>query len=307
MTRDIYANFDAFYKRHATKLSRGLAFGYWTLHPTRGRRSRPGVGVSLAEEICQQVWTEMWEHILARKELSAVLLYQRADARLNDNFRHVRRFRQLDDTHIRKPTGISRDDAIDIQQFLFRLPHRDRDIVTDWLHGYTMHEIAERNDIHPNTAANILRGTKQMNTQEQTATTKKKTADRVIDALPGTPAEIGKKTGISRETVKKQLQRLLKTGKVVNEGGTYSLALAHTDTTELVASLRTFLDKLARKEIEIVPCRFDNKAVAEHDMPTVEPSEMLTAEGRQMPSSGSGEMKWIGANLPIAEPRWSRP
>lgn len=84
----------------------------------------------------------------------------------------------------------------------------------------------------------------------------------------------------------------------MNEAGTYSLALAPTDTTELVASLRTFLDKLARKEIEIVPCRFDDKAVAEHDMPTVQSSEMPTAEGRQMPSSGSGQMKWIGANLP---------
>lgn len=167
MTRDIYASFDAFHQRHSTKLFRGLAFGYWTLHPTRGRTPRPGVGVSLAEEICQQVWTEMWEHIVAGKELSAVLLYQRADARLTDNFRHVRRFRQLDDTHVCKPTGISRDEAIDIQQFLTRLPDRDRVIVTDWLHGYTIQEIAERNHIHPNTAAHILRGTLQMRNQDK--------------------------------------------------------------------------------------------------------------------------------------------
>ena len=306
MTRDIYASFNAFYQRHATKLFRGLAFGYWTLDPTRGRTPRPGVGVSLAEEICQQVWTEMWGHIVAGKELLAVLLYQRADARLTDNFRHVRRFRQLDDTHLCKPTGIGRDEAIEIHQFLDRLPHRDRAVVTDWLHGYTMHEIAERNEIHPNTAANIIRGTKPMNAQEQTTTTKKKTADRVTAALPGTPAEIAKKIGISRETVKKQLQRLLKAGKVVNEAGTYSLALAPTDTTELVASLRTFLDKLARKEIEIVPCRFDDKAVAEHDMPTVQPSEMLTAEAPQMAFSNVDEAKWIAVDLPIAEPRWSR-
>jgi DNA-directed RNA polymerase specialized sigma24 family protein len=306
MTRDIYAIFNAFYQRHATKLFRGLAFGYWTLHPTRGRTPRPGVGVSLAEEICQQVWTEMWEHIVAGKELSAVLLYQRADARLTDSFRHVRRFRQLDDTHLCTPTGISRDETIEIHQFLDRLPFRDRGIVTDWLHGYTMHEIAERNEIHPNTAANIIRGTKQMNAQEQTTTTKKKTADRVIDALPGTPAEIAKRTGINRGTVKKQLQRLVTAGKVVNEAGTYSLALAPTDTTELIASLKTFLDKLARKEIEIVPCRFDDMAVAEHDMPTVEPSEMLTAEAPQMPSSDSSEIKWIAVNVSTAEPRWSR-
>jgi DNA-directed RNA polymerase specialized sigma24 family protein len=306
MTRDIYAIFDAFYRRHSTKLFRGVASGYWVLHPTDGRRFRHGVGISLSEEISQQVWTEMWEHILAGERLSAVLLYQRADARLTDNFRRVSRFRQLDDTHVCKPTGISRDDAIDIQQFLSRLPHRDRAIVTGWLEGYTIREIAERNQVHPNTAANIIRGTKPMNRQKQTTTTKKKTADRVIDALPGTPAEIGKKTGISRETVKKQLQRLLKAGKVVNEAGFYSLALAPTDTTELVASLRTFLDKLARKEIDIVPCRFDDKAVAEHDMPTVEPSEMLTAEAPQMPSSDSSEIKWIAVNVPTAEPRWSR-
>jgi hypothetical protein len=278
MTRDIYATFNAFYQRHATKLFRALGSGYWTLHPIRGRTPRPGVGVSLAEEICQQVWTEMWEHIVAGKEL----------------------------TQVCTPTGISRDDAIEIHQFLDRLPRRDRLIVTDWLHGYTIQEIAERHEIHPNTAANTIRGTQEMNNQERTTTTKKKTADRVIDALPGTPAEIAKKTGINREAAKKQLQRLLKAGKVVNEAGTYSLALAPTDTTELVASLRTFLDKLARKEIEIVPCRFDDKAVAEHDMPTVQPSEMPTAEARQMPSSCSGGTKWIGANLPTAEPRWSR-
>jgi hypothetical protein len=70
--------------------------------------------------------------------------------------------------------------------------------------------------------------------------------------------------------------------------------------------LRAFLDKLARKEIEIVPCRFDDKAVAEHDMPTAEPSEMVIAEARQKPSSDSVELKWIGANLATAEPRWSR-
>jgi DNA-directed RNA polymerase specialized sigma24 family protein len=306
MTPDIYASFDAFYKRHATKLFRALASGYWTLHPTRGRTPRPGVGVFLAEEICQQVWTEMWEHTVAGKDLSAVLLYQRADSRLTDSFRHVRRFRQLDDTHVCTPTGISRDEAMEIHQFLDRLSRRDWVIVTDWLQGYTIQEIAERNHVHPNTAANILRGTTQMNRQEQTTTTKKKTADRVTAALPGTPAEIAKKSGISRETVKKQLQRLLKAGRVINKAGTYSLALPPTDTAELVAGLRAFLDKLARKEIKIVPCRFDDKAIAEHEMPTAEPSEMVTTGVRQMPSSCSGGTKWIGANLPAAEPRWSR-
>jgi len=305
MTRDIYASFDAFYQRHSGTLIRKLMSGYWVLHPIQGKQSRPGVEHSLVEEICQQVWTEMWEHVLAGKELSAILLYQRADSRLTDHFRHVRRFRQLGENQMWKPTGISPDERLDIRQFLSQLPRRDRAIVTDWLHGHTINEIAERNGIHPNTAANILRGTKQMNIQVRDTTTKK-TKERVVAALPGTPAEIATKTGISRETAKKQLQRLLKAGRVTNDGGTYSLALAPTDTTILVATLRAFLDKLARKEITIVPYRFDDKAVAENDMPTAESREMPTKEARKKPTLDSGEKVWTDVNLPTAEPSWSR-
>jgi len=305
MIRDIYASFDAFYQRHSATLIRKLISGYWVLHPIRGKRSRPGIEYPLAEEVCQQVWTEMWEHILAGKQLSAILLYQRADSRLIDHFRHVRRFRHLGENQMWKPTGISRDEVLDIQQFVSGLPHRDRAIVTDWLHGHTIHEIAERNGIHPNTATNILRNTKQMNIQVQDTTTKK-TKERVIAALPGTPAGIARKTGISRETIKKQLQRLLKAGSVMNDEGTYSLALAPTDTTILVATLRAFLDKLDRKEIKIVPYRFDDKAIAEHDMPMAESRELPTKEPRRNPTLESSEREWTDVNLPTAEPTWSR-
>ena len=122
-----------------------------------------------------------------------------------------------------------------------------------------------------------------MNTIEGT-TLKKKTGDRVIGALPGTPAEIAQRTGISRETVKKQLQRLLKAGKVVSDEGTYSLALAPMDTTKLVASLKTFLDKLDRKEIKIVPYRFDDEAVAENKISRVIASARTLFMSRLQPS-----------------------
>lgn len=286
MTRDIYATFDSFYQRHAVKLFRKLSTGYWVLHPECGRQYRPGVGIALAEEICQQVWTEMWKRLIDGDDLSLPLVYLRADARLTDHFRHVRRFRQLGETDLLASTGISKDEVLDIQRFLSGLPQRDRAALTDWLHGYTTNEIVQRNGIHGNTLTNILRGIKTMNAEEDN-NAKKKTRDRVISALPGTPAQIAKKTGISRETVKKQLQRLLKAGKVANDARTYSLALAPIDTSELVGSLKDLLHKLDRKEIRIAPYRFDATAVAEHEMSTKELPELPTEEPRRPPSLDS--------------------
>jgi DNA-binding CsgD family transcriptional regulator len=298
------AAFVAFYMKHAKTLFHKLTSGFWVNDDKHQRRHRRGVDRFLAEDVCQQVWVEMWLRLKAGKAVSAVTLYQRADARITDYHRSVRRFRQLDESHFQPAKGPSRDERLDLDKAIGRLALRDRWIVRSWLDGHTAKEIAAEHGVHPNTILNGLRKITTMKNETSTASTTKQTTQKVLSALPGTPAEVAKKAAITREAAKKQLQRLQKAGKVENEDGRYSLAIPPVDNSELVDALMGLLDKMARKQVRIAPYRFDDKRVAESKLSTMEPPEMPTKEAREI--LDSQELESTPYSLPTAEPEWSK-
>lgn len=276
------AVFVAFHKKHAGILFRRLISGFWVYDHQHQRRYRRGVDRFLAEDICQQVWMEMWARLVAGRALSAVTLYQRADARLTDHFRIVRRFRQLEESQLHTASGISRDDRMDLDKAIERLALKDRRIVRSWIDGHTSQEIAVEHGVHPNTVTNVLRRITNMKNETLTASTTKTTTQKVLSALPGTPAEVAKKAGITREAAKKQLQRLQKATKVVSIDGIYSLAIAPTDNSALVSRLQEFAERLVQHKVRISIERFDDNATDENQLPTREATELPTRDAKQI-------------------------
>jgi len=274
------AIFVAFYEEHADTLLHRLIAGFWVYDDQHQRRYRHGVNSALAEEICQQVWLEMWKGLIAGKSLSLFTIYRRADARLTDHFRRLRRLRQLDEAQAHADSRISHDDRIDIDRAITRLAPKDRQIVKSWLYGNTAQEIAAEHGVHPNTVTNILKRITKMK-DENLNITKTSTVQRVLSALPGTPAEVAKKAGITREAAKKQLQRLQKVGKVVSIDGIYSPAIVPTDNSALVSRLQEFAQRLVSHKVKVSVERFDDEATDENDIPTREVPELPTRDARQ--------------------------
>ena len=124
-----------------------------------------------------------------------------------------------------------------------------------------------------------------MKNETLTASKTKTTTQKVLSALPGTPAEVAKKAGITREAAKKQLQRLQKATKVVSIDGIYSLAIAPTDNSALVSRLQEFAERLVQHKVRISIERFDDNATDENQLPIREATELPTRDAKQIRSA----------------------
>jgi RNA polymerase sigma factor (sigma-70 family) len=107
----------------------------------------PDFDLDLAQEICQQVWTEVWQGVRAKTlpYLMPGLLCCRADSRIKDHYRRKARFQQFDPAQHGRSDVPDLDERIDYKIALAALPDDERMIVTLFFReGLTQEEIAAR-------------------------------------------------------------------------------------------------------------------------------------------------------------------
>ncbi len=106
----------------------------------------PNFDYDLAREICQQVWTELWQAVegKAYTYLTPGLLVYRADSRIKDHIRRAARFPQFDPALHDVSDSLNIDDRIDYRTALSALPDDESNIFTLFFRqGFTQGEIAE--------------------------------------------------------------------------------------------------------------------------------------------------------------------
>ena len=113
----------------------------------------------LAREICQQVWTEIWQAVKARTYtfLTPGLLVYRADSRIKDHYRRAARFPQFDPAIHDVSDRLNMDERIDQKTALSALPDDERNVFTHFFReGLSQAEIAERLSISARTVRRKL-------------------------------------------------------------------------------------------------------------------------------------------------------
>lgn len=123
------------------------------------KRRVPNFDFDLARDICQQVWTEVWQGMVTGtyRYLSMSLLLLRADSRAIDYIRRSTRFPQLEDTRQYASPRVNRDRIIDYKKALAGAPEEERTVVSLNIHyGYTQEEIAARLGISSRTVRRRL-------------------------------------------------------------------------------------------------------------------------------------------------------
>ena len=104
----------------------------------------------LTREICQQVWTEIWQGMVAKtlKYLSPSLLVYRADSRIKDHYRRTAKLRQFDPVVHERGYSLNVDDLLDYRAALAAVPEEDRKVFELFFQdGFTQEQIAEQLDI----------------------------------------------------------------------------------------------------------------------------------------------------------------
>jgi RNA polymerase sigma factor (sigma-70 family) len=113
----------------------------------------------LAREVCQQVWTEIWQAVKAGTYtyLAPGLLVYRADSRIKDHYRRAARFPQFDPALHDVSDRLNMDERIDHKTALAALPDDESNIFTLFFReGFTQEEIAERLSISTRTVRRKL-------------------------------------------------------------------------------------------------------------------------------------------------------
>lgn len=107
----------------------------------------PNYDYDLTCEVCQQVWTEIWQGIRANTLLYLMpgLLVCKADSRIKDHYRRAARLRQLDPAKHDRADRPNLDERIDHQTALSALPDDERNIFAlCFREGFTQEEVAAR-------------------------------------------------------------------------------------------------------------------------------------------------------------------
>jgi RNA polymerase sigma factor (sigma-70 family) len=123
------------------------------------RQHVPHFDSDLAEDICQQVWTEVWQGIVQGryKYLSMGLLLIKADSRIVDHWRWAKRHRQFDPIKHDRAHHRDMNQTLSYKQALAAIPEDQRTVVTlRFRHGYTQNEVAERLNITDRTVRRRL-------------------------------------------------------------------------------------------------------------------------------------------------------
>jgi len=104
----------------------------------------PHYDFDLARDICQQVWTEIWQGVAAETYayVTPGLLLYRADSRIKDHHRRANRFRQFDPTQHDRAASVDLDERIDLRRSINDLPGDEGRVFALYCHGLTQEEIA---------------------------------------------------------------------------------------------------------------------------------------------------------------------
>jgi RNA polymerase sigma factor (sigma-70 family) len=105
----------------------------------------PHFDLHLAEDICQQVWTEIWQGVTkgTYAYVTPGLLVYRADSRIKDHHRRATRFRQFDPAQHDQSTIVDFDQRIDLQRSIDDIPAAEARVFRLYCLGLTQEEIAE--------------------------------------------------------------------------------------------------------------------------------------------------------------------
>jgi RNA polymerase sigma factor (sigma-70 family) len=107
----------------------------------------PNFDYDLTCDICQQVWTEVWQRIRANTlpYLAPGLLVYKADSRIKDHHRRIARLRQLDPAKHDRGFSLNMDQRIDHKTAIAALPDAERDsFILFFQEGCTQEEVAAR-------------------------------------------------------------------------------------------------------------------------------------------------------------------
>jgi RNA polymerase sigma factor (sigma-70 family) len=119
----------------------------------------PHFDFDLTRDICQQVWTEVWQGLVQGryKYLSMGLLLVKASSRIVDHFRWAARHSQFDPIKHDRAQHRDLNRTISYKQALTAIPQDQRTVVTlRFRQGYTEKEIAERLNISDRTVRRRL-------------------------------------------------------------------------------------------------------------------------------------------------------
>jgi RNA polymerase sigma factor (sigma-70 family) len=107
----------------------------------------PNFDYDLARDICQQVWTEVWQAIITGTYtyLTPGLLVYKAHSRIRDHHRKTARFAQFDPTKHDRVGKLNLDARIDHKTALATLSADERTIFKLYFHeGFSQEEIGAR-------------------------------------------------------------------------------------------------------------------------------------------------------------------
>jgi RNA polymerase sigma factor (sigma-70 family) len=119
----------------------------------------PNRDFDVTREICQQVWTEVWQGVVGKTYtyLSPGLLLCKAASRVQDHRRRAARYPQLDPSKHDRAETMNIDDNIDYRQALAAIPEGERMVFSMFFRdGLTQVEIAKRLEISTRTVRRRL-------------------------------------------------------------------------------------------------------------------------------------------------------
>ena len=104
----------------------------------------PHFNFDLAEDICQQVWMEVWRSVVdgTYRIISPGLLVYRADSRIKDHRRRSARLAQFDPDQHDGSSRPSFEQRIDLDRAVATIPAADARIINHLRAGLTQDEIA---------------------------------------------------------------------------------------------------------------------------------------------------------------------
>lgn len=104
----------------------------------------PHFNFDLAEDICQQVWMEVWRSVVdgTYRTISPGLLVYRADSRIKDHRRRSARLSQFDPAQHDISSHASFEEQIDFHRAIAAIPTAEARIINHLRAGLTQDEIA---------------------------------------------------------------------------------------------------------------------------------------------------------------------
>ena len=105
----------------------------------------PHHDLDLAREVCQQVWMELWQAVTTGTYayITPGLLMRRADSRIKDHHRRVKRFLQFDPAQHDQSATVDFDERIDLRRSINNIPADEGTVLKHYCFGLSQEEIAE--------------------------------------------------------------------------------------------------------------------------------------------------------------------